>query len=208
MASRYKSYLVVAQASTLIAAVLLVSACGGSSSTNNASTRDNSPGKSSQRTIAQHHGDIVSNGTTTQQPMHGTGGDEINDDNPGRADSGNGSANGLNPCTLVPEAEVRAIIGKPIATPQEAPLGPTCIYRSPSANSQITVTVESVDFAKIKPQIRDRARISLARHTAYCGDYGQQTTFVPLSDDRVLDITAPCTIGTRLAEKAMSRLQG
>ena len=54
------------------------------------------------------------------------------------------------PCTLVSQAQAQAIIGKPIGTPQEAPLGPTCIYRPVGAKSFITMTVESTNFAALR----------------------------------------------------------
>lgn len=207
MVCRYRPRVAAAPAMVCVAIALTIVGCGGSSPMTNAAATNGAAGTSLGKS-AQLHGDIVSNGKTAQRPMRGTGGDEINDDNPGRADSGSGSASGLNPCTLVPVSEVRTIVGEPIATAQEAPLGPTCIYGWASAKSQITVTVESVDFAKIRPEISDRTRVSVAHHVAYCGDYGQRATFVPLSGDRVLNITAPCAIGARLAEKALSSLNG
>jgi hypothetical protein len=139
--------------------------------------------------------------------MRGTGGSEVNDDNPAIADSGHGKSTGqLDPCTLVSRSEAQAIIGGQIAAPQEAPLGPTCIYQRVGAKSAITLTVESIDFAKVSPLVRHRVRVQVAGRTAVCGDYGRPTTFVPLSGGRVLSITAPCGIGTRLAAKALPRL--
>jgi hypothetical protein len=140
------------------------------------------------------------------RPQRGTGGSEINDDNPGRADSGNGAATGLNPCKLVSKAEAQAIVGGPIATPQEAPLGPTCIYAQHGGKSQITVAVESVEFSKIRPEIHDTIRAVVAGRTAYCGDYGRPTTFVPLTHGQVLNVSAPCAIGMRFVKKALPRL--
>lgn len=150
--------------------------------------------------------DIVHTGTAVQRPVHGTGGNAINDDNPSRADSGTRSATGPNPCALVSREEAQAIVGAPIATPQEAPLGPTCIYGRRGGGDLITVAVESLEFAKIKPKIHDTIRAILAGRTAYCGDYGRPTTFVPLAHGMVLNVSAPCAVGVRFAEKALRRL--
>jgi len=140
--------------------------------------------------------------------MRGTGGGAVNDDNPGKSDSGRGQATAgqTYPCKLVSKAEAQAIIGEPIATPQEAPLGPTCIYQPLGAKSFITLAVETVDFAKTKSQIRHLSRVMVRGRTAYCGDYGRPTTFVPLAGGRVLNITAPCALGARFAAKAVPRL--
>lgn len=211
----------------LIASAVLISACGAGSSKPPATTASQSAAGQGQSGAATGQsavsgqtshtgaqpprkvagGDIVSNDTTVQRPMRGTGGNEINDDNPGKADTGNGSATGLNPCTLVPRAEVQAIIGEPIGAPEEAPLGPTCIYQPTGAKTSITLTVESIDFAKIKPLVHKQIHLTIAGHTAYCGVYGRATTFVPLSKNRVLNIAAPCSVGTKLAQQALPGLK-
>jgi len=179
-------------------AVLSLSACGGGSST--------SPPLAPAVKNAVHH-DPVSGGTVAQQPMRGTGGAEINDDNPGAADSGKGTGTAhIDPCTLVSRAHAQAIIGKPIANPQEAPLGPTCIYQALHSQDSVTLAVESVDFARLRSQIRQKAKITVAGHTAYCGVYGRPTTFVLLSGGRVLNVGAPCDIGLRFATEAVARL--
>ncbi len=203
----------------LAAATLLIAACGGSSSTrsdsattpivHSAATTSQSAaaGKSVPYADTKAGRDVVSTGVVTHRPLHGTGGGEINDDNPGRADTGGHTATGQSdPCTLVSRAEAQAIVGKPIGAPVDAPLGPTCIYRPAGAKSFITVAIESIDFATIKPLIHNRTQSTINGSTAYCGTYGQPTTFVPLSDGRVLDITAPCAVGARFAAEALPRL--
>jgi len=202
------------------AAALLIAACGGSSHapsvvTSTTSTAaggapaadaaSGSPGHPHRLGAGR---DTVSSGAVTQRPVRGTGGNEINDDNPGRADGGNGTATGQNPCALVSKAEAQAIIGEPIATPQEAPLGPTCIYRPLGTKGLTTIAVESLDIAKIRSQIRNLRRVAVGGRTAYCGDYGRPAIFVPLAHGQVLNVVAPCAVGTRLAGKALSRLEG
>ena len=107
---------------------------------------------------------------------------------------------------LVSKSEAQAIVGGPVATPQEAPLGPTCIYQPLGAKSFITLAVESLDFAKTRSQVHHLIRVTVRGRTAYCGDYGRLTTFVPLAGGKVLNITAPCALGTRFAAKALPRL--
>jgi hypothetical protein len=197
-------------AGVLVFAALSIAACGRSAPTPIAATSTSNDPSSAASTTVQHASlghDVVKHGVTTQHPMRGTGGSEINDDNPGRADSGDSTATGQNPCTLVLKARAQAIIGRRIATPQEAPLGPTCIYRPLDGKSVITVSVESIDFAKVESLIHHKKRVSVAGHTAYCGDYGRTATFVPLKAHRVLNVTAPCTIGAQFATAALPRLQ-
>ena len=193
----------------LAATALLLSACGSSSTTRSATAPAARSASSvpSTHASATLHRDPVTRRVDVHRPMNGTGGHERNDANPGRADSGSGEATGQNPCTLVSKAEAQAIIGRPIVTAVEAPLGPTCIYQPRGSVSSITVAVESIDFAKIRPQIRGQTRGTVDGRTAYCGDYGRPTTFVLLAGKRVLNVAAPCAIGTRLAAKALPRLQ-
>jgi hypothetical protein len=191
-------------ASTAVMAACLLSACGSSSSQGSTSASGAQPSTSQTSTKANR--DVVTDGSTTQQPLHGTGGDEANDDNPGHADSGDEAKVGKNPCALVPKAEAQTILGGPISTPVEAPLGPTCIYTATGPKRTVTVSVEGVDFKKIKPHIHMRARFAVGGRPAYCGIYGQSATFVPLAGGGVLNVTAPCAIGRRFAEQAMARL--
>jgi hypothetical protein len=206
----------------VLAAGLLISACGGSSSTRpatepgaqNAASEPSLAGpKANRDTPAKANRDPVTNGVVTHRPFHGTGGGEVNDDNPGNADAPGAGHTDVrrapgpsDPCTLVSRAEAQTIVGAPIDKPLEAPLGPTCIYRPASAKNLITLTVESMDVAKITAHIRNRRHLDVSGHAAYCGNYGQPTTFVQLASGRVLTVTAPCAIGVRFAAKALPRL--
>ena len=87
----------------------------------------------------------------------------------------------------------------------EAPLGPTCIYQPIGAKNLVTLTLESIDFATVRPHIRNLTQFDVSGRTAYCGTYGQPMTFVPLARGRVLNVTAPCAIGIRFAAKALPR---
>jgi len=88
----------------------------------------------------------------------------------------------------------------------EAPQGPTCIYRPIRAKRVITLSVQSLEFARLKAQIHDLRPVTVHGRTGYCGSYGQPTVFVPLSSGRVLDVTASCSVATRIASAAVTRL--
>ncbi len=209
----------------LLIAAAPIAGCGGSASTSTGATAPSAAvaasgtsgasgareaaGASSARGSGPSRPDTVSNGPVVQRPKRGSGGAESNDDNPGRADSGNGpSAGQLNPCTLVSRAQAQAILARPLGVPQEAPLGPTCIYQPTGARSFVTVALEPGELAKFAHRIRHRQQLRVAGRTAYCGDYGQPTTFVATGDGRVLSVVAPCPIGARFAAAALHRMAG
>jgi hypothetical protein len=191
----------------VVAAALLIAACGGSSSRRSATAQaSQSAATEGAYAAAKADHDVVTNGVVTHRPLHGTGGGEINDDNP--ADTGGHPATAASdPCTLVSRAEAQAIVGRPIDPPVEARLGPTCIYQPAGAKNLITVTVESINAAAIKRYIRKRTQLNVSGRTAYCGTYGQPITLVPLAGGRALAVTAPCAIGIRFAAKALPRVK-
>jgi len=199
----------------LVVNVLLITGCGGSSSSSSSSSHtagaaaaESSFNKPATNTAGQAPHDPVTDGVVKHRPLHGTGGKEINDDNPGRADSGNQSTAGQsNPCALVSRAQAQAIMRGPIEAPQEAPLGPTCIYQATGTKDFITLSIQPRSFATVSPAIRHRTRFTLAGRSAYCGVYGQPTTFVPLNNGRVLDVTGPCRLGRLFAAKAIAELK-
>jgi hypothetical protein len=110
------------------------------------------------------------------------------------------------PCNLVTQAQARAIVGEPILEPLEATQGPTCVYRSRSGKSFVTVAVQSLAFEKLQPRIRHRHRVTVSDRTAYCGSFGQPMLYVPLSRGRVLSIAAPCAVAKRFAATAVRQL--
>jgi hypothetical protein len=203
----------------LLLGTLLLNACGGSSST---STHTATQKPSSARADGQPahrstalatgpgaHRDTVTNGVVVHRPIDGTGGAEINDDNPGIADSGRGPVPGkLNPCTLVSQGAAGTILGGAVDPPQEAPLGPTCIYRRSGSTAFITLAVESIAFSTIKHQVRNPSQVSLDGRTVYCGDYGQAIAFAPLAKGQTLEVTASCKMGAQFVVKALPLLAG
>ena len=115
----------------------------------------------------------------------------------------------FSPCTLVTRPQARAILGAPVAVPFEAPQGPTCIFKTESGRSFVTLAVQSLDFAKTKRQIRGRQAVDVAGRAAYCGMHGQPTLYVPLARGRVLSVAGePCGVARRFASRAVARLDG
>lgn len=183
----------------------------GKAATHQASGASTDAGTGIHSTVRPHN--VVTRGAVTERPVAGTGGATHNDDNPGRADAGRTSGHGveqvagqLNPCTLVSESSAEAIVGGPLDAPLEAPLGPTCIYHSPGYKTSITLTVQVVNFAQLKPHMKHSKPLIVGGHPAICGSYGRPTTFVPLGHDEVLTITAPCAMGKQFAAAALPRL--
>lgn len=146
----------------------------------------------------------------TQHPLRGTGGGAVNDDNPGRADSGSRQLGQKNPCTLVSQSQARAIIGKPVGPPSEAPQGPTCIYTPRGAKSVITLAVESMSSSRVKPQaqLHNRRSVNIGRHIAYCGMLGGSMLIVPLRGSSFLVVTAACPVATGFAAIALGHMKG
>jgi hypothetical protein len=181
---------------------LLLAACGGSSSPHTAST-------ATVRVQAARPvppipkfagaGSVRPTGPVrARPPQPGIVDDEVN----------SSGAKTLDPCTLVSRSEAQAIVGQPIATPVDAPQGPTCIYRPIGGKLLITVAVQDTNFSKIQPQaqLRDETPVSVRGHAAYCGLTGAPTLIVPLANGRFLSVTAPCPLAASLAAKALGRL--
>ena len=118
----------------------------------------------------------------------------------------------FNPCTLVTLAEARTITRGMITGRVEAPLGPTCIYRSSGVKASkthfprdITLAIEafSNQASGLKPK---RSRVVIAGHHGYCEKLGAQMVVLPLPGSQVLNVTAPCVIAQRFAAVALKRL--
>lgn len=110
------------------------------------------------------------------------------------------------PCNLVTKSQASEIVGAHVREPLEAPQGPTCIYRSEAGKSFITVAIQTVNFAKLRPQLRQPQRVDLAGRTAYCGQYGQPMLYLPLPRGRVLTIAGPCRVARQFAATALRQL--
>ena len=181
-------------------AALLLAGCGGSKSAQVATV------SSTATTVTTSHAPIplgkdkikrITGKPVPAQGITGAPNDEVNAS----------GAKKVDPCTLVTRAEAQAIVGKSVAAPIEAPQGPTCIYRADGGKSFITLAVESLAFSKVLPQsqLRDRISVTIAGHTAYCGNAGGQQLIVPLANGKFLAVSAPCPIAAAFAKKALSR---
>lgn len=110
------------------------------------------------------------------------------------------------PCDLVSRARAQDILGTYVLEPVEAPMGPTCIYRSRSGKDFVTVAVQRMDLDKTRSKLPDRVRMTVAERIAYCARQGQPMLYLSLSDDRVLTVAAPCEVARRFAAAALPRL--
>lgn len=112
------------------------------------------------------------------------------------------------PCNLVTKGEARAILASPIAQPTEAPLGPTCIYRSRDGKSFVTVAVQNVKFSEASRKVRHARKLKVADRAAVCGKLDKQVLYVSLAPRRVLSVAGPCTVARKFATSAVGRLNG
>jgi len=113
----------------------------------------------------------------------------------------------LNPCGLVRKSEAHAIVGRPILKVWRAPQGPTCIYQVRGAKNYITLAVETAGMSALRKHARPLSHRRVRGRTAYCIRQGSVATLVPLSRNRVLQITSSCSVGARFAAKALTRLR-
>ena len=152
----------------------------------------------------------VIHGNPVHKPAAGTGGNTINDDNPtGKAsfaDSGTGASGSTNPCHLVSQSQASTFTGKSIGKPRLAPLGPTCVYQELGGKTEVTMALQLAAFAKLKSHIHNLSTVTIAGHVGYCGVYGTPITYVPMAQDRLLSISAPCSVGTKFAAAALPKL--
>jgi hypothetical protein len=189
---------------------VLMAGCGGSSAPHTTTTVTNARALAREAAVtrkAKTSRDTVARGGRIHRPLHGTGGEEINDDNPGTADAGDKNAS-EDPCRLVSRAQASSILGQSIAAPQDAPLGPTCIYQATRGATLATIALQTINVRQIHANIKSSVNMTIDGRRGFCGDYGQPTTFVALRHGNTLAITAPCKIGKLLAVVALRRLEG
>jgi Protein of unknown function (DUF3558) len=115
-------------------------------------------------------------------------------------------AHRFSPCNLVTRPEARAIVGKPLHEPVEAPQGPTCIYRPRAGKALITLAIQDMSFKAIKRRMANLREVAVSDRTAYCGTYGQPVLYVPLDADRLLSVNAECDVARGFAAKALRHL--
>lgn len=110
------------------------------------------------------------------------------------------------PCNLVTPAQARSILGAAIQAPVEAPQGPTCIYRTRHGAGYVTVAVQRLDMGRLKRQLQQRRPVHTGGRSGWCGHYGQQMLYLPVSGGRVLTIAGSCSLATKFAARAVPRL--
>jgi uncharacterized protein DUF3558 len=110
------------------------------------------------------------------------------------------------PCNLVTKREASAIMGVSLQDPIEAPQGPTCIYQGRGGDGFTSVAVQSVDFDRLLRQVRRAEEVQVGGRTAYCGMFGQPTLVMRLAEQRVLTISAQCSVAKEFAAKAIRQL--
>ncbi len=202
-------------ASVLVCVTALATACGSSSPTSSSTTSADAgtttgtaattPTTTTPRKPPHSHDTVGP--TVVHKPYPGTGGAEINDDNPGGADIGTKQkkAGVLNPCALVTRKQAEAILAEPVSAPQYAPLGPTCIYQPRRSKGFVTISLATGSAGDVG-RLQKRTTVKAGGRTAYCGFYGQELVLVPLGNGHTLSVAAPCTVGTKLASAALDSL--
>jgi hypothetical protein len=111
-----------------------------------------------------------------------------------------------NPCAWVTKREAQAILGAKLLDPVVAPQGPTCIYRDRAGKSFATISIQAQPFDRLRKQVKRAQEVQVSDATGYCGMHGQPVLYLRLAADRVLSVTAPCEIATRLARQAVTQL--
>jgi|GEM_PF-4201870 len=137
--------------------------------------------------------------TRLNEAAHGTG---------ERAAAGTGTAatapqSQSAPCTLVSARQASAILGAPVRAPATAPQGPTCVYRTKDGRGFVTLSLRQASLSSLVARTGRRQRLTLAKHAAYCGNYGQQMLYAQAGRGFVLSVAAPCGIAKRFAERAL-----
>lgn len=170
-------------------AAALLTGCGGSSSTTPSGTPDNpvparqQAGSEAPATAAPDYNKLLER----QKRKPGTR---------------------FTPCNLVTKDQARAIIGAPISEPVEAPLGPTCIYRSQDGKAFVTIAMPSARYSRLRSQSRTKRSVTVLDRQGFCGGNGTPTLYLPVARRRVLTVAAPCPMAQRFAAMAVRHLDG
>jgi hypothetical protein len=108
------------------------------------------------------------------------------------------------PCELVSAGDASGILGATVKAPKEAPLGPTCVYRTESVENFVTVALQSISGDELKATIKGLEQHDVAGKSGYCLQSAASTFYVPLSGGRVLTVgAAECDVAEKFAAKAL-----
>jgi hypothetical protein len=110
------------------------------------------------------------------------------------------------PCNLVTKSQAKAIMRTAIAEPVEAPLGPTCVYRSTNGKASVSVAVTPQSLSALRRQVRQPAELKVTGHRAVCGRRGQTMLYVSVKRGQTLSVAAPCVTAMKFAASAVRRL--
>ena len=126
------------------------------------------------------------------------------------ASSGSASAaaaSSKDPCALVTQSEIEAIAHEKVLRLTNAPLGPTCVIQLAGGPKTITVAIAAADVSSlVKRMPRKPVELTLSGRRAYCGVLGKPLLSVVLGGGYALQISAPCSLATSLARKALPRI--
>jgi hypothetical protein len=175
----------------LLATALVVSGCGSSSPPKKPAVQAAHPtAAASNPDIGQAQAQVTAQKARPQ---------------PGTTNDGHGNAGPklLHPCSLVSISQADAITGGAVIGRVEATLGPTCIYRLGSGQSDVTLAIESMSFSQVARQMKKRSSVVVGGRRGYCGTLGTQMLFLPLPRGRILNVTAPCAQAQRFAAAAL-----
>src|SRR5262249_53165681 len=86
--------------------------------------------------------------------------------------------------------------------------GPTCIYSPAGSKPEMTVAIEQSDLQGLRHRAARATQMTVGSRAGWCLSYGSTSVVVELSEGRVLRVTGPCSLGARLAARALSAVPG
>ena len=188
------------QAIALIPLIALVAACGSSEA--------GAPAKQAQEPAAKARLSSLSDPDGKHGPAPARSNEVLAEADKAERGGSSGANSAQAPCSLVSRAQAAAIVDEKIAKPQEAKLGPTCIYRYGDQNKMVTLAVQTRPTKALAREIGKSDAIKVSRKSGFCGRRGQPTLYVPLSGTQVLSVTAPCETAKQFAAHALMKLNG
>ncbi|HET6508232.1 MAG TPA: DUF3558 family protein [Baekduia sp.] len=107
------------------------------------------------------------------------------------------------PCNLVTKSQARAIMRTAIAEPVEAPLGPSCVYRSRDGRTSVSLAVTTQSLSALSRQVQQASKLKVTGHRAVCG---RSVLYVSIKRGQTLSVGAPCVTALKFATTAVRRL--
>jgi hypothetical protein len=111
------------------------------------------------------------------------------------------------PCTYVSAGQAASILRVSSVKVQDAPLGPTCIFKPKGAKTEVTLAVEVLRLSSEVHVMKHVTKLSISGHAAYCGTLGGALLLVALTPADVLVVSAPCTEARAFATTALRRIK-